>query len=55
MVRLIAVLGSSPGIGKSTECERLHRGFAAGGLKVDHFAEKDIRTWAEFAQRSPTH
>ncbi|GAB3436155.1 hypothetical protein [Flindersiella endophytica] len=49
MVRLIAVLGSSPGVGKSTECERLHRGFAAEGLRVDHFEEKEIRTRAAFA------
>jgi hypothetical protein len=48
MTRLIAVFGSSPGVGKSTECERLHRELVAEGLRVDRFAEEEIRTRASF-------
>lgn len=49
MTRLIAVLGSSPGIGKSTECVRLRDRYLAEGLRVDHFEEKEIRTRQEYA------
>jgi hypothetical protein len=47
--RLIAVLGSSPGIGKSTLCVGLRATYEAAGLRVDHFAEEDILTAPEFA------
>lgn len=49
VTRLIAIFGSSPGVGKSTECERLHRELVAEGLRVDRFAEEEIRTRASFA------
>lgn len=49
MVRLIGVVGSSPGIGKSTLCRGLRAHFEAAGLRVDHFAEEDILSAPEFA------
>lgn len=45
---LICVLGSAPGIGKSTLCRGLRAAFERDGLSVDHFAEDDILTAPEF-------
>ncbi|MER5439467.1 ATP-binding protein [Streptomyces sp. NPDC002790] len=39
---LIAVVGSSPGVGKSTLCGALARWADASGAVVDHFEEADI-------------
>lgn len=39
---LIAVVGSSPGVGKSTLCRALARRAAESGATVDHFEEADI-------------
>jgi thymidylate kinase len=50
VTRLICVLGSAPGIGKSTLCERLRASFERQRLGVDHFAEEDILTAPEFAE-----
>lgn len=49
MTRLIAIVGSSPGIGKSTACTHLARRLRDAGLRVDHFAEEDILTRPAFA------
>lgn len=49
MTRLIALAGSSPGIGKSTACRALCRRLREAGLRVDHFEEDHIRSRPEFA------
>jgi hypothetical protein len=48
VTRLICVLGSAPGIGKSTLCQGLLASF--DGQHVDHFAEEDILSASEFAE-----
>ncbi|MFE2426096.1 hypothetical protein ACFXJ5_04970 [Streptomyces sp. NPDC059373] len=45
---MIAVVGSSPGVGKSTLCGALARWIAESGAVVDHFEEADILTRAAF-------
>ncbi|MFB6952321.1 hypothetical protein ACFCXP_22060 [Streptomyces niveus] len=45
---LIAVVGSSPGVGKSTLCRALARVAAESGARVDHFEEADILTRPSF-------
>jgi thymidylate kinase len=45
---LIAVLGSSPGVGKSTLCAALARWLTGTGAAVDHFEEADILTRPAF-------
>ncbi|MFJ9180147.1 ATP-binding protein [Streptomyces sp. NPDC102360] len=45
---LIAVVGSSPGVGKSTLCGALARWVGASGAVVDHFEEADILVRAAF-------
>lgn len=42
------MVGSSPGIGKSTACGHLVRQLRDAGLRVDHFAEEHILTRPEF-------
>jgi hypothetical protein len=49
MTVLIAVWGVSPGIGKSTLCDRLSGRLAGAGRTVDHFAEDEIRTRTSYA------
>ncbi|MFG2227847.1 hypothetical protein [Streptomyces sp. NPDC048644] len=46
--QLIAVAGSSPGVGKSTLCTALAGHLAATGAVVDHFEEADILTRPAF-------
>jgi thymidylate kinase len=46
---LIAVWGSSPGIGKSTLCAGLARWLAGAGLRADHFREEEILTRPQYA------
>jgi thymidylate kinase len=43
------VLGTAPGIGKSTLCAALARWLPARGRSVDHFREEEILTRREFA------
>lgn len=45
---LIAVVGSSPGVGKSTLCGALARWIGGTGATVDHFKEEDVLTRAAF-------
>ncbi|MET9555964.1 ATP-binding protein [Streptomyces sp. NPDC006645] len=45
---LIAVVGSSPGVGKSTLCRALARRAAESGATVDHFEEADILSRPSF-------
>ncbi|MEV0261859.1 hypothetical protein AB0I49_10985 [Streptomyces sp. NPDC050617] len=45
---LIAVIGSSPGVGKSTLCGALARRLRGAGASVDHFQEADILTRPAF-------
>ncbi|WP_405409101.1 hypothetical protein [Streptomyces decoyicus] len=45
---LIAVVGNSPGVGKSTLCHSLATWFANTGATVDHFREADILTRPAF-------
>ena len=45
---VIAVMGSSPGVGKSTLCSALARWIAESGAVVDHFEEADVLTRAAF-------
>jgi hypothetical protein len=45
---LISVVGSSPGVGKSTLCDELARWIGESGAVVDHFREADILTRAAF-------
>lgn len=45
---LIAVVGSSPGVGKSTLCSALARWIDGTGAVVDHFQEADVLTRASF-------
>ena len=53
-VHLISVIGSSPGVGKSTLCRALHEwltgttGSEGTGASVDHFEEADILGRAAF-------
>lgn len=46
--RWIAVVGSSPGVGKSTLCRAVARWFTDSGAVVDHFEEADILTRPAF-------
>jgi hypothetical protein len=48
-VRLIAVVGAAPGVGKSTACARLAAELRAEGRRVDHFDEAEILTRPVFA------
>lgn len=50
MVHLIAVIGSSPGVGKSTVCRELCRLLGETGHQVDHFEEEHILQRPEFAR-----
>ncbi|OON78064.1 hypothetical protein B1H18_17775 [Streptomyces tsukubensis] len=45
---MITVVGSGPGVGKSTLCRSLALRLAEGGERVDHFAEADILTRPAF-------
>jgi thymidylate kinase len=45
---LVAVVGASPGIGKSTLCTALAGWLSGAGLRVDHFREEEILTRAAF-------
>ncbi|MFI0815832.1 hypothetical protein ACH4TX_00930 [Streptomyces sp. NPDC021098] len=47
-VRLISVIGSSPGVGKSTLCRAVAEWLADTGASVDHFEEADILTRPAF-------
>jgi hypothetical protein len=44
----IAVVGSSPGVGKSTLCRAVAGWFTSGGALVDHFEEADILSRPSF-------
>ena len=46
---IVAVVGASPGAGKSTLCTALARELAGRGLRVDLFEEYDIRVRPAFA------
>lgn len=46
---IVAVIGASPGAGKSTLCAALTRELTGRGLRVDHFEEHDIRVRPAFA------
>ncbi|MEV0277960.1 hypothetical protein AB0I22_16485 [Streptomyces sp. NPDC050610] len=48
MAHLIAVIGSSPGVGKSTLCGALAHWLRGTGASVDHFQEADILTRPAF-------
>ncbi|KOG74491.1 hypothetical protein ADK38_40180 [Streptomyces varsoviensis] len=45
----MSVIGSSPGVGKSTLCGALARQYRDAGARVDHFEEADILTRPAFA------
>ncbi|WP_327380019.1 MULTISPECIES: hypothetical protein [unclassified Streptomyces] len=45
---LISVIGSSPGVGKSTLCRALVKWLTGTGASVDHFEEEDILTRPAF-------
>ncbi|GHJ37852.1 hypothetical protein [Streptomyces sp. TS71-3] len=47
-MRLISVIGNSPGAGKSTLCRALARWLSGTGASVDHFEEADILKRAAF-------
>jgi hypothetical protein len=47
-VRLCAVTGSSPGVGKSTVCTDLTHRLGKAGLRVDHFEEHEVLSRPEF-------
>ncbi|MFE0105265.1 hypothetical protein [Streptomyces sp. NPDC059009] len=47
-LHLISVIGSSPGVGKSTLCGAVAKWLAESGASVDHFEEADILTRAAF-------
>lgn len=47
-VRLISVIGSSPGVGKATLCRAVAEWLTDTGASVDHFEEADILTRAAF-------
>ncbi|RKN47313.1 hypothetical protein [Streptomyces hoynatensis] len=47
-MRVISVLGSSPGVGKSTLCRALAEWLSGTGASVDHFEEEDILRRAAF-------
>jgi hypothetical protein len=46
---VVAVLGCTPGIGKSTLCEGLATALENRGLSVDHFREEDILSRPAYA------
>ncbi|RII13141.1 hypothetical protein DSC45_24455 [Streptomyces sp. YIM 130001] len=48
VMRLISVIGSSPGVGKSTLCRAVAQWLAGTGAAVDHFEEADILTRPAF-------
>jgi hypothetical protein len=48
-MRLVAVVGASPGIGKSRLCASLVDWLTGAGLAVDHFAEENILNRPAFA------
>lgn len=45
---LISVIGSSPGVGKTTVCRAVAEWLAGTGASVDHFEEADILTRSAF-------
>ncbi|MGY1433757.1 hypothetical protein [Streptomyces reniochalinae] len=47
-VHVVSVIGSSPGVGKSTLCRAVAEWLAGTGASVDHFEEADILTRAAF-------
>ncbi|MBL1098471.1 hypothetical protein [Streptomyces coffeae] len=47
-MHLISVIGSSPGVGKSTLCRAVAEWLSSTGASVDHFEEADILTRAAF-------
>ncbi|MCZ1020738.1 hypothetical protein [Streptomyces noursei] len=47
-MHLISVIGSSPGVGKSTLCRAIAEWLGDTGASVDHFEEADILTRAAF-------
>src|SRR5262245_36646307 len=49
-MRLVAVVGASPGIGKSLLCTSLSELLAGSGSTVEHFAEEDVLTHPAFAR-----
>jgi thymidylate kinase len=49
-VRIIAICGSSPGVGKSTLCETLAAQLTAAGQQVDHFVEEHVLSRPEFTE-----
>lgn len=48
-MRLIAVFGAAPGIGKSSLCSALAQSLASDGLSVEHFPEERLFSRPEFA------
>lgn len=47
-MHLISVIGSSPGVGKSTLCRAVARWLTGTGASVDHFEEADVLTRSAF-------
>ncbi|MEV0320252.1 hypothetical protein ACIBKX_25230 [Streptomyces sp. NPDC050658] len=47
-LRLVSVIGSSPGVGKSTLCRALAEWLGRAGASVDHFEEPEILTRPAF-------
>lgn len=47
-VHLISVIGSSPGVGKTTVCRAVAEWLADTGASVDHFEEADVLTRPAF-------
>lgn len=47
-LHLISVVGSSPGVGKTTLCRAVAQWLTSFGASVDHFEEADILTRAAF-------
>ncbi|WP_195729999.1 ATP-binding protein [Streptomyces albidoflavus] len=47
-MHLISVVGSSPGVGKTTLCRAVAQWLAGVGASVDHFEEADILTRSAF-------
>ena len=48
-MRLIAVFGAAPGIGKSTVCTALAATLSSNGVRVEHFREEDLFGRSAFA------
>ena len=49
-MNVIAVVGASPGIGKSTLCAALAKHLRGLGLRVDHFDEADVLKRPQFSR-----